>query len=205
MAFVISLKGVSMNKRPAIFLDRDGVIIEEVNYLSHPDQVKLIPGAAKAIQTLNTLGIPVIIVSNQAGVAKGYFPITQIPLVHARLNELLAQEKAHADAIYYCPHHSEGSVPEYAITCKCRKPSPGMLLEAEKNHQLDLSASWIIGDKASDVEAGINAGCKNILVRTGYGDTITSESLPAGTIIKTDLLEAVNFILLSKSSLGCCA
>jgi len=80
-----------------------------------------------------------------------------------------------------------------------------MLLEAEKNHQLDLSASWIIGDKASDVEAGINAGCKNILVRTGYGDTITSESLPAGTIIKTDLLEAVNFIFCSKSSLDCCA
>jgi len=80
-----------------------------------------------------------------------------------------------------------------------------MLLEAEKIHQLDLSASWIIGDKASDVEAGINAGCKTILVRTGYGDKITSESLPAGTIIKTDLLEAVNFILLSKSSLVCCA
>jgi D-glycero-D-manno-heptose 1,7-bisphosphate phosphatase len=194
-----------MNKRPAIFLDRDGVIIEEVNYLSHPDQVKLIPGAAKAIQTLNTLGIPVIIVSNQAGVAKGYFPITQIPLVHARLNHLLAQENAHADAIYYCPHHPEGSVPEYAITCKCRKPSPGMLLEAEKNHQLDLSDSWIIGDKASDVEAGINAECKTILVKTGYGDNITSESLPSSTIIKTDLLEAVNFILLSKSSLGCCA
>jgi D-glycero-D-manno-heptose 1,7-bisphosphate phosphatase len=194
-----------MNKRPAIFLDRDGVIIEEVNYLSHPDQVKLIPGSAKAIQTLNTLGIPVIIVSNQAGVAKGYFPITQIPLVHARLNHLLAQENAHADAIYYCPHHPEGSVPEYAITCKCRKPSPGMLLEAEKNHQLDLSDSWIIGDKASDVEAGINAECKTILVKTGYGDNITSESLPSSTIIKTDLLEAVNFILLSKSSLGCCA
>ena len=181
------------------------MIIEEVNYLSHPDQVKLIPGSAKAINTLNTLGIPVIIVSNQAGVAKGYFPITQIPLVHARLNELLAQENAHMDAIYYCPHHPEGSVPEYSITCKCRKPSPGMLIEAEKNHQLDLSASWIIGDKASDIEAGINAGCKTILVRTGYGDKITSESLPAGTIIKTNLLEAVNFILLSKSSLVCCA
>ena len=80
-----------------------------------------------------------------------------------------------------------------------------MLIEAEKNHQLDLSASWIIGDKASDVEAGINAGCKTILVKTGYGDNITSESLPLSTIIKTDLLEAVNFILLSKSSLGCCA
>jgi D-glycero-D-manno-heptose 1,7-bisphosphate phosphatase len=202
---VISSKGASMNKRPAIFLDRDGVIIEEVNYLSHPDQVKLIPGAAKAIQTLNTLGIPVIIVSNQAGVAKGYFSITQIPLVHARLNHLLAQENAHADAIYYCPHHPEGSVPEYSITCKCRKPSSGMLLEAEKIHQLDLSSSWIIGDKASDVEAGINAGCKTILVKTGYGDNITSESLPSTTIIKADLLEAVNFILLSPSSLGCCA
>ena len=80
-----------------------------------------------------------------------------------------------------------------------------MLLEAEKNHQLDLSASWIIGDKASDVEAGINAGCKTILVRTGYGDNITSESLPSTTIIKADLLEAVNFILLSPSTLGCCA
>ena len=181
------------------------MIIEEINYLSHPDQVKLIPGSAKAINTLNSLGIPVIIVSNQAGVAKGYFPITQIPLVHARLNQLLAQENAHVDAIYYCPHHPEGSVPEYSFKCKCRKPSPGMLLEAEKNHQLDLSASWIIGDKASDVEAGINAGCKTILVKTGYGDNINSESLPPSTIIKTDLLEAVNLILLSNSSLDCCA
>lgn len=181
------------------------MIIEEVNYLSHPDQVKLIPGAAKAINTLNSLKIPVIIVSNQAGVAKGFFPITQIPLVHERLNQLLARENAHVDAIYYCPHHSEGSVPEYSINCECRKPKPGMLLESEENHQLDIPGSWMIGDKTSDIEAGMNAGCKTILVCTGYGKKIAPESLPAGTIIKADLLEAVNYILLSQSSLICCA
>lgn len=181
------------------------MIIEEVNYLSHPDQVKLIPGATKAINTLNSLKIPVIIVSNQAGVAKGFFPITQIPLVHERLNQLLARENAHVDAIYYCPHHPEGSVPEYSFQCKCRKPKPGMLLEAEENHQLDIQGSWMIGDKTSDIEAGMSAGCKTILVCTGYGKKIAPESLPAGTIIKADLLEAVNYILLSQSFLDCCA
>ena len=181
------------------------MIIEEVNYLSHPDQVKLIPGSAKAIQTLNTLGIPVIIVSNQAGVAKGYFPITQIPLVHARLSQLLAQENAHADAIYYCPHHNEGSVPEYSFKCKCRKPEPGMLLEAKEKLNLNLTQSWLIGDNITDMEAAAKVGCKSILVQTGHGKQFAACALPVGTVRKADLLEAVNFILLSPSSLGCCA
>ena len=181
------------------------MIIEEVNYLSHPDQVKLIPGAAKAIQTLNTLGIPVIIVSNQAGVAKGYFPITQIPLVHARLSQLLAQENAHADAIYYCPHHSEGTIPEYSFKCQCRKPEPGMLLEAKEKLNLNLTQSWLIGDNITDMEAAAKVGCNSILVQTGHGKQFATCTLPIGTVRKADLLEAVNFILLSPSSLGCCA
>lgn len=194
-----------MSKRPAIFLDRDGVIIEEVNYLSHPDQVKLIPGAAKAINTLNSLKIPVIIVSNQAGVAKGFFPITQIPLVHERLNQLLARENAHVDAIYYCPHHSEGSVPEYSFQCKCRKPKPGMLLEAEEKLNLNLTQSWLIGDNITDMEAAASVGCNSILVRTGHGKQFANQYLPGGTIVKSDVYEAVNFILNSFSNLGYCA
>ena len=189
----------------AIFLDRDGTLNVDVGYLHQLKDLELFPWTVDALRLLKRAGYELVIVTNQSGLAQGLIQPGFVEECHDEMRRRLQAGGTDLDALYYCPHHPEGSAPEYSITCKCRKPSPGMLLEAEKNHQLDLSASWIIGDKASDIEAGINAGCKTILVRTGYGDKINSESLPAGTIIKNDLLEAVNFILLSKSPLVCCA
>jgi len=158
-----------MGLRPAVFLDRDGVVIEEVHYLADPSQVRLLPGAAQAIARLNRLGIPVIVATNQAGVAHGLFPESRVAAVHRRLDELLAERHAHVDRYDYCPHHSAAKVPEYRVACACRKPLPGMLLRAAEECGLDLRRSYLVGDKLSDLEAGRRAGCRVLLVRTGYG------------------------------------
>jgi len=147
----------------------------------------------------------VVVVSNQAGVAKGFFPITQIPLVHTRLVELLAKENAHLDGIFFCPHHPDGSIPEFAISCLCRKPETGMLLQAKSKLNLNLTKSWLIGDNITDILAGSKAGCKSILVLTGHGKQFDLNQLPKNAWVKNDLLDAVDFILDSTSSLGHCA
>ena len=183
-----------MNGRTAVFLDRDGVIIEEVNYLSHPDQIRLIPGSAGAISRLNNLQIPVVVVSNQAGVARGYFSESAIAPIHERLQALLARESARLDAIYYCPHHPEGSVPEYSIRCTCRKPQPGMLLYAAKSLNVALPTSWLIGNNISDIQAGLSSGCRTILVETGHGKQFSSK-IPIGTVLRKDLEAAVGCFL----------
>jgi D-glycero-D-manno-heptose 1,7-bisphosphate phosphatase len=165
--------------RPAVFLDRDGTLIEEVNYLAHPDQVRLFAGAADAVRTLNARGVPVVVVTNQAGVARGYFPEARIAEVHARLDELLAAAGARVDGYYACPHHPDAADERYRVACGCRKPSPGLLRRAETELRLDLSRSCMIGDKESDLEAGARAGCRPILVRTGYGVGIDPATVPA--------------------------
>lgn len=164
-------------RRDALFLDRDGTLIEEVNYLASPEQVRLIPGAAVAVRKLNAAGVPVVVVTNQAGVARGYFPEERVGEVHAHLSELLAIEGANVDAYYYCPHHGTAGIGEYRIDCECRKPKPGMLLKAAGDLNLDLSRSWMIGDKLDDLRAGAAAGCRTVLVRTGYGAK-AAETLP---------------------------
>lgn len=174
-----AMPGSGSSPRPAVFLDRDGTLIEEVNYLAHPEQVRLLPGAAEAVRELNALGVPVLVVTNQAGVARGYFPESRVVEVHARLDELLRAGGARIDAYYVCPHHPDAALEQYRIACACRKPAPGLLQQAEREWTLDLSASCIIGDKVSDLEAGARAGCPPILVRTGYGATIDPASLPA--------------------------
>ena len=165
--------------RAAVFLDRDGTVIEEVNYLSHPDQVQLLPGAAAAIRKVNERGIPVVVVTNQAGVARGFFSESRISEVHVRLDTLLAESGARIDAYYACPHHPEGVVEPYRVVCACRKPKPGLLCRAALELGLDLSSSCMIGDKLSDLEAGALAGCRSILVRTGYGRGLDPATLPA--------------------------
>ena len=154
---------------PAVFLDRDGTIIEEVNYLARVDQVKLIPGAADAIARLNRAGAPVVVVTNQAGVARGYFPEERVAEIHAHLSALLAESGARVDAYYHCPHHETEGVGPYRVACDCRKPAPGMLLAAAREWRLDLTRSWVIGDKLCDLAAGAAAGCSTVLVRTGHG------------------------------------
>jgi D-glycero-D-manno-heptose 1,7-bisphosphate phosphatase len=155
--------------RAAAFLDRDGTLIEEAHYLAHPEQVRLIPGAAAAVRALNALRIPVVVVTNQSGVAHGYFTEAQVAAVHARVGELLGAEDARVDRYYHCPHHPAGKDPRYRTACACRKPEPGMLLQAAGELGIDLTTSCMIGDKLCDVQAGTRAGCVPFLVRTGHG------------------------------------
>jgi D-glycero-D-manno-heptose 1,7-bisphosphate phosphatase len=181
-----------------VFLDRDGTINEEVNYLSHPDQLRLIAGAAEAIKRFNQAGLKVVIITNQAGVARGYFSENTLQQIHLELERMLRAQDAHIDAIYYCPHHPTAGIGVYKIDCNCRKPKPGLLERAARELNLYPRRSFIVGDKPADLQAGDAMGCRTILVRTGYG--LESEKELAGgefqpDHIADDLLEAARWIL----------
>ncbi len=148
----------------AIFLDRDDTLIEDPGYISSPDQVKLLDGAAEALVKLKDLGYKLIVVSNQSAVARGIVSEKTLNKIHNRLKQLLAEKNAFLDRIYYCPYHPEGVVPKYRKESNNRKPNPGMLLEAAKDMDIDLSQSWCIGNSSRDIEAGYMAGCKTILI-----------------------------------------
>ncbi|WP_397570759.1 D-glycero-beta-D-manno-heptose 1,7-bisphosphate 7-phosphatase [Schlesneria sp. T3-172] len=153
----------------AVFLDRDGTVNVEVHYLSQPEQLELLPTVSETIARLNALGIEVVVVTNQAGVARGYFPEHRLHAIHDRLQQLLADEGARVTGIYYCPHHPSAGLGRYKTVCECRKPLPGMLQQAAREHDIDCSRSLMIGDRDSDLQAGAAAGCTTALVRTGYG------------------------------------
>ena len=185
-----------MQTLDALFLDRDGVINEETNYLHDPKDLRLIPGSAQAIRSFNERDIPVIVVTNQAGVARGYYPESQIKILHEALSALLRREGAHVDHQYYCPHHPEGKG-EYGKVCDCRKPMPGLLHHAAKRFSVDLSRSALIGDKASDIGAAEAVGAKSVLVLTGHGErewNNWSEKFQPSHVAK-DLLEASGWLL----------
>lgn len=152
-----------------VFLDRDGTINEEVGYLHEPERVLLINGAAKAVKRLNDCGLVVICVSNQAGVAKGFYPIEAVNEVNKRIETLLAAEGAFLDGIYFCPHHPTEGDPPYRAICHCRKPSPGMLEDAARTYNIELRHSYLVGDRLTDIQTAQNVGLKGILVLTGYG------------------------------------
>ena len=155
-------------RQGAVFLDRDGTIIEEVNYLKDPADIQLLPGAVEALRLLQER-YPLVIITNQAGIARGYFDEQQLREIHRHLEQLLADMEILLAGIYYCPHHPEAGSFRYRQNCHCRKPKPGMLKAAARDLALDLAISYTIGDKLSDIGAGKNAGTKTILVRTGYG------------------------------------
>ena len=155
--------------RPAVFLDRDGTVNVEVHYLSQPEQIELLPTVSETISMLNSRGIPVVIVTNQAGVARGYFPEHRLIAIHDHLRRILAEKNACIDGVYYCPHHPSAGLGEYRKVCDCRKPMPGMLKRAASELAIDLTRSLLIGDRESDLQAGSNAGCQTALVTTGYG------------------------------------
>jgi D-glycero-D-manno-heptose 1,7-bisphosphate phosphatase len=153
----------------AVFLDRDGTIIEDTDYLSDPDGIQLIPGAAEAIVRLNQRGIRAILVTNQSGVARGYFTVGTVEAIHRRLAELLAGENAILDSIYFCPHLPHDILPVGQPPCDCRKPETGMAIRARSDHGIDLEKSFFIGDRLTDIELAERVGGTGILVRTGYG------------------------------------
>jgi D-glycero-D-manno-heptose 1,7-bisphosphate phosphatase len=155
--------------RGAVFLDRDGTMIEEMGYINHLDRLHVFPWTALAVRRLNSAGIPAIVVTNQGGVAMGYFPEQLVRDIHDRLRVELARQDAHVDGIYYCPHHPGGTVSAYRRECDCRKPGIGLLRRAAEEHALDLRSSYVIGDRYRDVETAAAAGARGILVLSGYG------------------------------------
>jgi D-glycero-D-manno-heptose 1,7-bisphosphate phosphatase len=156
--------------RPALFLDRDGVIVEETNYLHRSEDVALIPGASEVIRHANELNIIIIIVTNQAGIGRRYYDWNQFVEVQKKMFSLLSNEGAVVDAVFACPHHSEARAPYFHKNHPCRKPNPGLLIMAESLMALDLNNSWIAGDRSTDLLAGLNAGCAGgIHLQTGHG------------------------------------
>ena len=150
--------------RKAAFLDRDGTIIPETGARTADPDVEPIPGAAGAIKTLRDAGFLIVVVTNQSGVARGYYTEAELAEMHSALLATFEAEGAAIDAIYYCPHLPEGTVAEYAVECDCRKPKPGLLLRAAQEHDIDLAASYLVGDAERDVEAARAAGCKGVTV-----------------------------------------
>ena len=146
-----------------MFVDRDGTIAEEVGYLNHVSRFRMFPFVVDAIRRLNEARLPVIVITNQSGVARGYFPESLVHTVHERMTQQLAAERAHIDAIYYCPHSG-------AEACDCRKPKPGMLERAAREHRLELRRSFVVGDRYGDIELAHRVNAIGILVRTGYGE-----------------------------------
>lgn len=185
-------------KRPAVFLDRDGTINEEVGYIHDAENLRLIPGAADAIRRLNEAGVLAILTTNQSGPARGYYPESHIHTLHQRLNDLLLEEGALLDDLYYCPHLPDGMEPRYAKACKCRKPETQMVDEAIAKHGIDRARSYVVGDKATDVELGRNAGCKAILLKSGYGARVLAGEYQwqvEPDFVAPTLVEAVDWIL----------
>lgn len=152
----------------AVFLDRDGTVNEEVGYLKDLSRLRLIAGAGAAIKRLNNAGYKVILVTNQSGVARGYFPESMVHEAHARLTNMLREEGAVLDGIYYCPHHPTAGNAKYTMACDCRKPGTGLIDVAAKDFDIDIKRSFMIGDKWSDVELAQRAGVHAILVMTGF-------------------------------------
>lgn len=183
----------------AVFLDRDGTINEEVGYVNHIERFFLLPRVGQAIRLLNQHGWKTVVVTNQSGVARGYFPESLIHQVHQKMKELLKSEEAYLDGIYYCPHHPDIGVPPYRQRCRCRKPATGMVEDASKELGLDLSLSYMVGDRGVDIEFAHQIGVKPILVLTGYGkgewEHGRSQWKVKPDYVAQDLLEAVRWIL----------
>ena len=186
-------------KRAAVFLDRDGTINEQMGYINHLSRFHLLPGVAQAIRLLNERSVPALVVSNQSGLARGYFPDTLLQEVHAAMIERLAAGGARLDGIYVCPHHPEAKEERYRMDCPCRKPKTGLFQQAAAEHDLDLSRSYVVGDRWSDLKAAAACGAKGVLVLTGYGRGDYQFIGPGQTVqpdfVAEDLLAAVRWIL----------
>jgi D-glycero-D-manno-heptose 1,7-bisphosphate phosphatase len=186
-------------RRQAVFLDRDGTINEQAGYVNHISRFVLLPGTAEAIRLLNSHDYLAIIITNQSGVARGYFPLELVDKVHNHLKDLLRKEGATIDGIFVCPHYPGGEVREYGIDCNCRKPRPGLIQTALENFDIDVSRSYVIGDRNTDMKLAAQCGLKGILVKTGYGMRELEYVLPQSQVkpnhVADDLLDAVLWII----------
>lgn len=184
-----------MRRRAAIFLDKDGTVLIDVPHNVAPEKMQFAPGARTALRRFGTLDWPLIIVSNQSGIALGRFAPSALPDVHARLVRMFDEAGARLHDFYYCPHHPQGSVAAYARDCDCRKPAPGMLLRAAADHDIDLAASWFIGDILNDVEAGRRVGCRTILIDNGNETEWHMSPMRTPDFLAVDLAAAAHIIV----------
>jgi D-glycero-D-manno-heptose 1,7-bisphosphate phosphatase len=188
-----------MTKRPAVFLDRDGTLLEEAGYLDRLERLVFFPYSVDAIRLLNRSGFAVVIVTNQAGIARGIFKEAFVAEAHRYISDKLALGGARIDGFYYCPHHPEAVIEALRQDCDCRKPKPGMFTRAAAELGLDLARSFVIGDRWHDLQAGQQVGARGLLVRTGYGRT--EEAAPKAGVqaaaITDNVIEAVSWILRS--------
>ncbi len=186
-------------KQRAVFIDRDGTLSEEVGYINHPSRFSLFPYAARAIRYLNENGWLAIVITNQAGVARGYFSEDMIQTVHGRMEQELESKGAKLDAIYYCAHHPSVGEPPYRLDCDCRKPKPGLISRAAEDFDIHLEASWMVGDRYSDIELARNAGLKSMFVLSGYGrgewEHQRANWIEKPDLVTENLLEAVRLIV----------
>jgi D-glycero-D-manno-heptose 1,7-bisphosphate phosphatase len=188
--------------RAAAFLDRDGTLIDEVGYLDRPERIALYPWSIDAVRALNRAGIRVVMVSNQSGIARGFFSEQTLAGIHAHLASLLAAGGAHVDAYYYCPHHPDGRIAEYARPCGCRKPGRGLVDRAVEEFGIDPQQSFAVGDRWVDIALARTVGARGVLVRTGYGaveETRPPAGLTADAVVD-NLAGAVSWILGNRQS-----
>ena len=185
--------------RRAVFMDRDGTLSHEVGYVNHASRFRLFPYTVDAVRLLNRAGLAAVVVTNQAGVARGYFPESVIHEVHGALEAAMAAGDARLDGIYYCPHHPSVGEPPYRLDCDCRKPRPGLLRRAAADLDLDLSRSWVVGDRHGDLQLAWNVGARGVLVKSGYGLGELAYHAPRWSrqpdLVAEHLLEAVERIL----------
>jgi D-glycero-D-manno-heptose 1,7-bisphosphate phosphatase len=190
---------MSRKSRPAVFMDRDGTLSHEVGYVNHPSRFRLYPWAVDAVRAVNKAGWLAVVVTNQAGVARGYFPESVFEEVQRRLREEVEAGGARFDAVYACLHHPSAGLPPYRAECDCRKPRPGMLRRAEKELGADLRSSWVVGDRHGDLQLAWNVGARGALVRSGYGRGEQTYLAPGWSrqadLVAENLLEAVERIL----------
>ena len=181
-------------KRKAVFLDKDGTIIPDIPYNVNPDLITLAKGVVEGLKLLQQQCFLFIVISNQAGVARGYFKVEDLRPVEQKLNQLFNKEGLDIAHYYFCPHHPDGKIPEYAIACNCRKPKPGMIVQAVSELQIDVQSSWMIGDILNDVEAGNKAGCKTVLINNGNETEWVKGPFRTPTFVAANFLDAAKFI-----------